>query len=56
MQYHKWIVLTLTLLLGSWLLLDGIRAIVVGDYFTPNNGPHAGQLGPWSKIVSNLGF
>jgi hypothetical protein len=38
------------------LLIDGTHAFVVGDYFTPNSGPHAGQLGPWSKIVTTLGF
>jgi hypothetical protein len=29
---------------------------VVGDYVTPKSGPHAGQLGPWSKVVAAVGI
>ena len=52
----KWIVLALALLQGGWLVFDGSRALIVGDYVTPASGPRAGQLGPWSRIVSALGF
>lgn len=52
----KWIVLGLALLQGGWLLFDGGRALIAGDYVTPTSGPRAGQLGPWSRIVSALGF
>jgi hypothetical protein len=41
---------------GGWLVFDGGRALVVGDYVTPASGPRAGQLGPWSKIISALGL
>ena len=27
-------------------------ALVKGDYVTPKSGPYAGQLGPWSNVVS----
>ncbi len=56
MHTFKWIILALALLQGGWLLFDGSRALIVGDYVTPSSGPHAGQLGPWSRIVSALGF
>jgi hypothetical protein len=52
----KWIILALALIQGGWLAFDGGRALAVGDYVTPTSGPRAGQLGPWSRIVSALGF
>jgi hypothetical protein len=56
MQALKWIVLTLALFQGGWLIFDGSRALIVGDYLTPASGPHARQLGPWSRVVSAAGF
>jgi hypothetical protein len=52
----KWIVLALALFQGGWLTFDGGRALLIGDYVTPASGPRAGQLGPWSRIVSAVGF
>jgi hypothetical protein len=43
-------------LLGGWLTFDGSRALIKGDYTTPGAGPHAGQLGPWAKVVSCVGL
>lgn len=56
MHALNWIVLALALFQGGWLVFDGGRALIVGDYVTPRSGPRAGQLGPWSRIVSALGF
>ena len=56
MQTLKWIVLALALFQGGWLTFDGSRALIVGDYLTPATGSRAGQLGPWSHVVSSLGF
>ena len=56
MIWLKWIVLALALFQGGWLVFDGGRALYVGDYVTPTSGPRAGMLGPWSRIVSALGF
>jgi hypothetical protein len=52
----KWIVFALAMLQGCWLVFDGSRALIVGDYVTPSTGPHAGQLGPWSRVVSAIGL
>ena len=41
---------------GSWMLFDGSRALIVGDYVTPKSGTYAGQLGPWSKVVQSVGI
>ena len=35
---------------------DGSRALLVWDYVTPQSGRHAGQLGPWSKVVAGVGM
>jgi len=41
---------------GAWMTFDGTRALTVGDYVTPSSGAHAGQLGPWSHVVSAVGI
>ena len=51
-----WIVIVLAFIEAGWLAFDGTRALVVGDYLTPTSGPHAGQLGPWSKVVAAAGI
>lgn len=56
MQLTKWVVVALALFQGAWLAFDGTRALTVGDYITPSSGPRAGQLGPWSRVVSALGW
>ena len=56
MHALKWLVLAIALFQGGWLVFDGTRAFRVGDYTTPTSGPRAGQLGPWSRVVSALGF
>lgn len=56
MHWLGWIVLLLAFVEGGWLAFDGARALVVGDYVTPRSGPYAGQLGPWSKLVSAVGI
>lgn len=56
MHWLGWIVLLLAFIEGGWLAFDGARALVVGDYVTPRSGPYAGQLGPWSKLVSAVGI
>lgn len=41
---------------GLFMTFDGVRALVAGDYLTPTTGDHAGQLGPWSSVVSAIGI
>ena len=50
------IVLLLAVYEAGWLVFDGSRALIVGDYVTPRSGPHTGQLGPWSKLVAAVGI
>lgn len=40
----------------GFMLFDGIRAFVKGDYIRPKTGRYAGQLGPWSGLVKALGI
>ncbi len=41
---------------AGYMALDGIRAMIVGDYITPGDGRFAGQLCPWSALVSAIGI
>jgi hypothetical protein len=52
----RWIILMLALSMGGWMAFDGVRALLVGNYITPKTGARAGQLGPWSHIVSAIGI
>ncbi len=56
MHWLAWIVVFLAFLEGGWLAFDGSRALVAGDYVTPRTGRFAGQLGPWSRVVSAVGI
>ncbi len=56
MSISRLSILGVALLIGGWLAFDGSRAFIVGDYLTARNGPRAGQLGPWSHVVSALGL
>lgn len=49
-------ILAIAALVGGWLSFDGTRALVRGDYTTPASGPHAGELGPWARVVSAVGL
>jgi hypothetical protein len=52
----RFALLAIAFLIGGWLVFDGARALVVGDYITPRAGDAAGQLGPWSRVISAVGF
>lgn len=56
MHWLGWVVVALALIEGGWMAFDGGRALVVGDYVTPQSGQYAGQLGPWAKVVSAVGI
>jgi len=50
------IILALVVINAGWMVFDGARALIVGDYVTPKSGMHAGQLGPWTYIVKAAGI
>ncbi|HEX2030633.1 MAG TPA: hypothetical protein VHL78_04425 [Actinomycetota bacterium] len=56
MSWISWVAVALAALQGGYMLLDGARALVVGDYITPKSGPYAGRLGPWSNLVAVIGI
>lgn len=41
---------------AGWMLFDGSRALITGDYITPKSGEDAGQSGPWSNLVKAVGI
>ncbi len=56
MERLKWVVVVLALVDAGYMTVDGLRALVVGDYFTPSSGAHAGELGPWAQVVETVGI
>lgn len=46
-----WLAAGLGLLIGAWMVYDGTRALVAGDYVR-----FGGQLGPWEAAVSAVGI
>jgi hypothetical protein len=56
MNWVRLALVVLGLVEGAWMTFDGTRALTVGDYVTPSSGAHAGQLGPWSKVVDAVGI
>lgn len=55
MVRERWIFL-LVLIIASYMIFDGSRALIYGDYLTQSTGVYAGQLGPWAAIVSMVGI
>jgi hypothetical protein len=55
MLWLRWLVIVLALQEAGWMALDGTRALIVGDYFTPP-GRYAGQLGPWAEVAEGVGI
>ncbi|HEX2058311.1 MAG TPA: hypothetical protein VHI71_08080 [Actinomycetota bacterium] len=55
MERLKWVIVLLALVDAGYMVVDGTRALVAGDYFTPSSGEHAGELGPWARIVETIG-
>ncbi len=47
---------TATIAWAGFMVFDGMRAVIVGDYLRPGSGEHAGQLGPWADVVETLGI
>lgn len=54
--FLKWIVIVSATVNFGFMAFDGARALTVGDYVRPKSGQHAGQLGPWSKVVEFVGI
>jgi hypothetical protein len=52
----KWVIILSATINFGFMAFDGARALIVGDYIRPRSGPHAGQLGPWNKMVRFVGI
>lgn len=52
----RYFIAGIALILGGWFTFEGVRACLTGEYTTAKSGPHAGQLGPWTRIVSSVGL
>ena len=56
MNWKTWLSLLLIASSASWMVFDGARAMILGDYVTPQTGEFAGQLGPWANLVQAIGI
>lgn len=56
MAWLKWVIVVLAFVGAGWIAFDGAHGLVTGDYVTPKSGRYAGQLGPWSRVVSAVGL
>lgn len=56
MIWIRWLVVVLAVSVAGWMLFDGSRALIVGDYVTPRSGRLQGQLGPWAGVVAAVGI
>ena len=56
MAWARWLTVALCAVQGGYMAFDGVRALVVGSYVTPGSGDHAGELGPWSRVVRAVGI
>jgi len=54
--WKDWIIVILVTFTAGWMLFDGSRALITGDYVTPKSGEYADQLGPWSNLVKAVGI
>jgi len=55
-NWKDWVIVILVAFTAGWMLFDGSRALIVGDYITPKSGEYAGQLGAWSNLVKAIGI
>ena len=56
MYWKKLLITFLVLITAGWMLFDGSRALIVGDYVTEPDGEYAGQLGPWANLMRGFGI
>jgi hypothetical protein len=56
MGWLRIVLMLLGLVEGAWMTFDGTRALTAGDYVTRSSGTRAGELGPWSRVVSAVGI
>jgi hypothetical protein len=49
--WTAWLAALLGLVVGGWMLFDGLRRLFIGDFVRID-----GQLGPWTQIVAAFGI
>lgn len=56
MAWLRGFVVLLATIQAGFMEIDGLHALLLGDYITPRTGKFAGQLGPWSYVVESFGI
>lgn len=52
----KWLIIIFAVFNSGYMLYDGTRALITGDYIRPKTGEYAGQLGPWNVLAKKIGI
>lgn len=52
----KPVIAILVFITAGWMLVDGLHAVVTGDFVTPGDGEYKNQLGPWAMIPHAFGI
>lgn len=55
MHWTRWILAILIVINAGWMVYDGSRALLLGDYTTAQSAELGGQLGPWADVVTIFG-
>ncbi|MGH2710185.1 MAG: hypothetical protein ACRDH9_03150 [Actinomycetota bacterium] len=56
MSWTRWLAAGLSIFEAGYMVVDGSRALIKGEYFTPSKGEYAGRLGPWAGLVRRIGI
>ncbi|MGH2691053.1 MAG: hypothetical protein ACRDHM_00935 [Actinomycetota bacterium] len=51
----RWLAAGLSMFEAGFMLIDGARALITGEYISPKSGKYAGKLGPWAVLVRRIG-
>jgi hypothetical protein len=55
MSWARWLAAALSAFEAGYMVIDGSRALVKGEYITPKSGAYAGRLGPWAGLARRIG-
>lgn len=56
MTRRRIVLVAIALVVGGWMLFDGVHALVSGDFVTAASGDGAGRLGPWASLLEAVGI
>jgi len=55
-SWTSWLSILLMAGIAAWMIYDGTRAMIIGEYVTPQSGEFASKLGPWAFVAQMIGI